>query len=249
MSAMGTAALQLAARGWAVFPCREFGPNAKAPYTTNGHLDATVDREQVLAWWREWPDAMIGAPVPSTFLVIDIDPRNGGSVDALEARVGPLPDTLTAWSGRGDGGRHFYYLRPGGAFVSTGLPAGVDLKVNGYCILPPSIHPASGEPYRWDVQKPAALSLPLLALLRPPPARVQTWTGTVTGRGEPLVRHVLTRPEGERNRGLFWAACRAVDDGLLGEIRDDLLRAAQSIGLSEREARRTIDSAEKQVAR
>ncbi|MDA1267303.1 MAG: bifunctional DNA primase/polymerase, partial [Planctomycetota bacterium] len=180
---------------------------------------------------------------------LDIDPRNGEIVEALEELAGgPLPQTLTAWSGRGDGGRHFYFLRPVGPFASTRLPAGIDLKVNGYCILPPSIHPASGQPYRWDVRPPAPLPLALLAALRPHPVH----RGTVTvpqGHGEPLVRLVLGLTEGQRNRGLYWAACRAAGDGLLTDIRDDLVRAALSIGLSEHEAQRTIDSASRQVTR
>jgi hypothetical protein len=43
---------------------------------------------------------MIGARVPDSLLVIDIDPRNGGSLEALTNQVGALPETLTAWSGR-----------------------------------------------------------------------------------------------------------------------------------------------------
>jgi hypothetical protein len=66
--------------------------------TKNGHLDATTDPDKIKMWWKQWPYAMIGAPVPDTLLVIDIDPRNGGSIDALEALVGELPPTLTAWS-------------------------------------------------------------------------------------------------------------------------------------------------------
>lgn len=242
------AALDLARSGWAVFPCWEHGQRAKSPRTEHGHLEASRDDERIRAWWDRWPNAMIGAPVPDTLLVIDVDPRNGGSIDALEERVGPLPDTLTAWSGRGDGGRHLYFLRPSGTFTSTNLPAGIDLKVNGYCILPPSIHPASGEPYRWDIHEPALLPLPLLALLRPPePARPPK--RPTEANGEPLVRFVLSLGEGNRNRGLYWAACTALDEGTYDAIRDDLIRAAQQVGLPEREARRTVESAARQMAR
>lgn len=246
-SPMLDAALQLAASGWSVFPCHEDGPKAKAPYTKTGHLEAARDPDEIRYWWGRYPSAMIGAPVPSTLIVVDIDPRNGGSMEALERLVGALPETLTAWSGRGDGGRHLYFLRPPGTFTSTGLPAGVDLKVNGYCILPPSIHPASGQPYRWEVHEPVPLPARLLAKLRPPALSHHAPGPVSVERGEPLVRHVLGLTEGERNRGLYWAACRAADDGILGALRADLLRAALSIGLSEREARRTIESAARQA--
>jgi hypothetical protein len=108
-----------------------------------------MDPDQIKLWWTKWPNAMIGAAVPESLLVIDIDPRNGGSLQALTDLVGALPETLTAWSGRNDCGHHLYFLRPPGPLTSTRLPEGIDLKINGYCIVPPSIHPATGLPYRW----------------------------------------------------------------------------------------------------
>jgi hypothetical protein len=148
------------------------GPDAKAPLTVRGHLDASTDPEEIRYWWDEVPTAMIGAKVPDTLLVIDIDPRNGGSVDGLAAVVGPLPATLTAWSGRNDGGRHLYFHRPAGPLTSTKLrqqAPGIDLKVNGYCIVPPSIHPATGSPYWWDTHPVADMPHGLRELLRPVP--------------------------------------------------------------------------------
>jgi len=151
------AALEVAAAAWEVFPCKWTGPYAKAPMTINGHLNATTDPDKIKIWWTKWPNAMIGAKVPDSLLVIDLDPRNGGDLEKLVALVGDLPPTLTVWSGRNDGGRHLYFLRPYGPLTSTRLPQGIDLKVNGYCIVPPSIHPATGLPYRWESREPAAL--------------------------------------------------------------------------------------------
>jgi hypothetical protein len=166
-ASLSAAALELAANGWAVFPCKWRGEDAKAPLTTNGHHDASRDPSQIKAWWRCWPKAMIGAPVPDSLLVIDIDPRNGGDLEKLVALVGDLPPTLTAWSGRNDGGCHLYYLRPHGSLTSTRLPEGIDLKANGYCIVPPSIHPATGLPYMWIDHPFASLPYRLRELLRP----------------------------------------------------------------------------------
>ncbi|MEP7021165.1 MAG: bifunctional DNA primase/polymerase [Pseudonocardiales bacterium] len=148
------AALDLAAAGWRVFPCRPSGPAAKAPLLpAPGHHLASTDTDRIIQWWTQWPTAMIGAPVPLGLLALDIDPRNGGTLDALEDVLGPLPETSMVLSGRGDGGMHLYYLRPPGVLVSTRLPAGVDLKLSGYCIVPPSIHPASGMPYTWGARR------------------------------------------------------------------------------------------------
>ncbi len=72
------AALALAGRGFAVFPCR---PN-KAPACPHGHLDATRDPAAVRDLWRRWPGDLIGSPTGTVngFDVLDIDPRHGGDV-------------------------------------------------------------------------------------------------------------------------------------------------------------------------
>jgi hypothetical protein len=227
-----------------VFPCKWTGPYAKAPMTVNGHLNATMDPDQIKLWWTKWPSAMIGARVPDNCIVIDVDPRNGGSLETLTDLVGDLPDTLTAWSGRNDGGRHLYFLRPPGPLTSTRLPDGIDLKVNGYCIVPPSTHPATGQPYRWESREPATLPYRLQELLTPLPRlifRPRNPTTAAVG----LVRKVASAREGNRNNALFWAACRAAADGTLDLIQDQLLAAATSAGENEAKARRTIASARK----
>jgi hypothetical protein len=89
------AALELTAQGWAPFPCKWRGEHAKAPLTINGFHDASGDPDQICAWWTRWPQAMIGAPVRESLLVIDLDPRHGGNVAELESLTGPLPATLT----------------------------------------------------------------------------------------------------------------------------------------------------------
>jgi hypothetical protein len=236
--------LTLAAAGWEIFPCKWTGPAAKAPLTVNGHHGATTNPDKIKLWWDRWPYAMIGAKVPDSAVVIDIDPRNGGSLEALETITGALPATLTAWSGRNDGGRHLYFERPAGQLTSTKLPAGIDLKVNGYCILPPSIHPATGEPYRWGHHEVAAVPHALRELLRPASRPITVYRGN-GGNGAGLVRTVAEAPEGKRNDILYWAARSARDDGILDQVADELFIAAVTAGETESKARRTIDSAGK----
>ena len=245
---MLTAALDLAASGWSVLPCKWQGEHGKAPLTFRGHHEASRDPEVIRSWWTRWPLAMIGAPVPDSMLVIDLDPRNNPTCLAdLEAAAGPIPDTLTAWSGRNDGGRHHYFLRPAGRLTSTRLPAGVDLKANGYCIVPPSLHPATFQGYRWDQRPAVALPPRLRALLRPDPPRV--WTGrNGSGNAAGLIRWVAGQPVHNRNEGLFWASCRLAEVGQLDQdAADELIRAAVSAGLTETEARRTVASAARTI--
>jgi len=241
-------ALDLAGLGWQVFPCRPTGPKAKAPLTEHGHLEASADPGQIRAWWSRWPNAMIGAPVPAALLVLDIDPRHGGDVGLaqLEADHGVLPATLTTISGRGDGGKHLYFRRLAGAVTSTRLPKGIDLKAAGYCIVPPSLHPATGQPYQWIDADPVALPSWLREVLRPAPVRPRPVTRS-TGDGRSLVEFVARQIESNRNNALYWAAHRAIENGLLEIIEADLIAAAVAAGESEGAAKLTVGSARKKV--
>lgn len=240
-------ALTLAQAGWAVIPLR-----GKIPTTAHGVKDATTDPAQIQRWWSR-AQHNIGARVPASLVVLDIDPQNGGSLAALESAAGvPLPETLTVHSGRGTGGQHRYYLHPGGPLTSSNLPAGIDVKTDrGYCVMPPSLHPLTGRPYWWEGRTPAQLPLAVVDLLRPPRPRQVHPTAPAGGaplsaRALYLAEFVQSRPEGHRNAGLFWAACRAVEDGHPPLTFDLLEAAAQVAGLTTQEAQRTIGSARRQ---
>lgn len=137
---------------WPVFPLK---PRGKEPLTKHGYKDATLDREQILAWWKKWPSANIGVPTGIAFFVVDIDPRNGGddSYELLIRKHGRLPDTLQQMTG--GGGRHLLFAAPEGTTIGCGeLAQGIDIKgKGGYIVVAPSIHP-SGRAYFWDGEKP-----------------------------------------------------------------------------------------------
>jgi hypothetical protein len=260
-------ALGYGRNGWDVFPCIRTGEQAKAPLTANGYKDSTRDIEQITRYWTQHPDALIGLAVPDHLIVFDIDPRNGGSLEALETVLGPLPATLTSYSGRGDGGCHLFFHNPGFPISSRQLPPGIDVKAGGkgYVIAPPSPHPVTGDPYQWDTTHTQIAHLPATALEalqqptkpavkrtgQPGPVTVaqllatgghghQGSNGAAPGHG--LVRTVTEAVVGERNTSLFWAACRALDDGN-DHLLPELLEAATSVGLTESEASATINSA------
>jgi hypothetical protein len=202
-----TAAVDLAENGWAVFPLSGKHPLLRCPITieleragstercpggcgNDGHgvKDATSDPAKIAAWWSDHPRANIGARVDDRLFVLDTDPRHGGevAVEGLQAENGSLPDTLVAFSGRDDGGRHRYFLHPGGQLSDRRLPKGVDIKTKtGYVVLPPSVHPATGIAYRWLDPHivPAAAPGWLLRLLRPERVVV------------PTVRSAWSRPD------------------------------------------------------
>lgn len=167
---IGTYAVEYALRNWAVFPL-----NGKVPAIAGGRgvLDATTDVDTVIGWWASrYRGANIGGRVPESMIVIDVDPRHGGLdvLAELQRDHAALPETLTTVSGRGDGGRHLFYRRPAGKLSSKRLGPGIDLKMStGYVVLPPSIHPDSGQPYSRIDAPVAAPPSWLVDLLRPEP--------------------------------------------------------------------------------
>lgn len=122
--------------------------------------------------WQASPSSNIAGRIPEGLVVLDIDPRSGGldTFDKLLELCGAADlATLTTLSGRGDGGQHRYYFAPEGKLSQArlnkwaeglgvgsqnkagGWISGIDLKTRGgYCLLPPSIHPKTGQPYRFQ---------------------------------------------------------------------------------------------------
>ena len=117
-----------------------------------GSIDATVDLDQIAAWWRENPSYNIGCRPPPEVAIIDVDPRNGGvdSMCRLVGQHGPL--CAPTWTVRtGGGGWHLWVRLPDGFDVGRlrkTLADGVDLKhgAKGYVVMPPSV---TERPYEW----------------------------------------------------------------------------------------------------
>jgi hypothetical protein len=154
-------------------------------------------------------------------------------------------------------GHHDYLWAPAALQLGNGLGAlqgkfDGDVRAgNAYVIGPGALH-ASGVLYELDdpdqppVMAPAWLLDALVT--RPTFAARRTRWRDASPRldGQPrsvrgLVAFVLDSRPGQRNNRLFWAACRAAEDGL--DVQDELLAAAVQAGLAEREALATIRSA------
>lgn len=256
------AAIAYAAAGWPVIPCWEWGPQAKAPRIAGGFKRASTDPIRVARWWETWPDALIGYALPVGMIVLDVD-RLDALADLEAINGGPLPETLSVRTGRPGGGLHLYCrtgrpdLTQTGVRLADGKPVvGVDVRAGGrgYLILPPSLHPASGLPYRWETLTPAAdLPAALEAACgpvapRPPACRA----GGHPAAGGPvmgLLRTVSAAPVGTRNRTLFWAACRMWERSASGLPVDwsGLMDAALTAGLDVGEVQQTINSAARRV--
>jgi len=252
---LAAAARSLAVAGVPVFPCE---PDGKRPLTRRGFLDATSDREQVAAWWSRTPDANIGLPTgaPSGAVVVDVDVHGpiDGRVAWRRASAAGLVDGAGLLVRTPTGGAHAYFPAAPGAEQRSwqAVGAGVDFRGDGgYIIAPPSRRTIDGILRRYEITDLAANSIGpvdaarLRDFLDPRPAaptRADEAAATVdAGR---LASWVASRSEGERNRGLFWAACRLAENGTPPtDALDALGPAAAQAGLSEREIATTVRSA------
>ncbi|MEU0990688.1 bifunctional DNA primase/polymerase [Streptomyces sp. NPDC005953] len=168
-TALLTAALDLAAQGWAVFPLR---PGDKRPALhgerscprsgacVSGHLKwesrATTDPDRIRRAWSTGPFNIGLATGPSGLVVIDLDKpktQDKGSTDtpdgvttfeALCERSGqPVPTTRTIRTA--SGGRHLYFTAPSvGRLANTASKLGplVDTRAwGGYVVAPGSTTP------------------------------------------------------------------------------------------------------------
>lgn len=249
-----------AAEGVPVFPCV---PGGKRPLVEHGFHAAAADPEQAGAWWRRWPQANIGIPTgaASGVEVVDVDVHSTGT-GFPAFRSAHHEGHAAGWAAlvrTPSGGLHAYYPadpdRPHPSWQA--VRARVDFRgTGGYIIAPPSMiarPDRAREPYRLiltsgspgepvdagrlrDFLEPRA-ALPFTSAYAAPGVRrgadVKALAGWVAGRGE-----------GERNRGLFWAACRLAEVGTPPSAALDALGpAAEHVGLGSREIVATIRSA------
>ncbi|WP_433051685.1 bifunctional DNA primase/polymerase [Dactylosporangium sp. CS-033363] len=227
-------AIRYAEHGWPVFllgrtkrpmancpPCRdadaEHNPAACGCLTCHGFYAATTDARRIQAMCAANPRGLLAlrTGAPSGTVVVDIDPGHGGQVDP--ALMPPTASVAT-----GSGGWHLYYRHPAEPVLcSQGrLGNGIDVRADGgYVVLPPSIHPRTGRPYRW-VGGRAMVEMPraLVAACRPneTPALERptgpTPTRSAGGISSPaaLLRAHLTKvaaaPKGRRRTTLYGAA-------------------------------------------
>ncbi|MEV8265820.1 bifunctional DNA primase/polymerase [Microbacterium sp. NPDC077057] len=251
------AARTLAEAGVPVFPCRLRG---KEPRTEHGFHDASAKPRQVAAWWRRWPTANIGVPTgaASGFEVVDVDVHPAGTGYAAFGRAqrAGLIDGWAALVRSPSGGLHAYYPAiPGDPHRSWQAPAAhVDFRGDGgYIVVPPSMVVGHNGEHSYTVIATASSdALPVDApalreLLDPRPAPApRAGPRDRVGDLDPerLARWVAARGEGERNRALFWAACRAAEAGVSSADAHAVLgSAAERAGLPVPEITTTIRSA------
>jgi hypothetical protein len=272
---MLAAALALAAEGYPVFflgrtkrpvancpacPKAETDPShdpeACPCLTCHGFYAATRDPDRITAMHAIVRYGMLAIRTGSAadLAVVDIDPRNGGTI---------LHDLMPATRAvrTGSGGWHLYYRHPGITLAKDlskrGHP-GIDIKADGgYVVAPPSIHPGTRQPYRLVNDRPVVeMPPPLLDLARPIDAPTVLPAATVTplngGRGisnpaallQANLDAVAHAPEGTRRNTLYGAArgvARMVAAGAISAT--DAYHALYDAGVRAQQTHRDIHAA------
>jgi hypothetical protein len=259
-SALYRAAQGLVKAGQPVFPCRSGGPKVKAPMTKRGLHDATLDLDQIKAWWRAHRTAALGIPTGIVWDVLDVDVKR----DVDGRRHLPSLQHLGLLNGcqfvvrTPSGGWHLYFKAAPKGTLSNRASATLGLDVRshgGYVIAPPSYidatetdSPYTGayeyigdtiggteEPLNWD------LIVSALAPIDTETKKPISLLGLTEGRNVAHLRHWLSqRQAGERNNALHWAVCRCIENGV---DPTELVEVALMLGLDEDEVMLTINSA------
>lgn len=254
-------ALSYAESGFAVFP---LAPHSKIPAIRGGSgvKEATKDSATIKAWWRRFPDANVGIACgePSGIVVIDVDPRNGGSetITRLSMRGHVFPDCPTAVTG--GGGRHlFVRFDPRIGNSKDKIGKGIDVKsTGGYVVAAPSFVPCTDGRgtghYRW-LRRPSETRIPRVPIWastllvpppRPPQSKVPLMDGPRNIHG--LIKFLTAAGSGERNNRLYWCSRRVAEMVRAHQVAEggavsQLLAASAAVGLPPKEAAATIRSA------
>ncbi len=131
------------------------------PYQTE-----KATREQIVDWWKQWPDANIGLVTGEIngFCVVDHDRYKETYSEEIALQY--FPDSIvTPTATSPQGGLHMYFAWPGestpGKANAGGLPS-IDFRCDGnYIVVPPSVN-GTGKHYTWvhDLRTQALMRLP-----------------------------------------------------------------------------------------
>ncbi|MFF1447538.1 bifunctional DNA primase/polymerase [Streptomyces sp. NPDC058274] len=222
----------------------------------HGVYDASTDPRRIRALFAAAPWASgygIACGLhPHHLIGIDLDTKSGTDSSAALRELAlrhlfTIPDTVVVLTP--SGGRHLWLSGPPDAAVpnsASRLAPGIDIRgAGGYLVGPGSRteHGVYGTAPGTAHLAPAPCPPALLRLLTPPPRTHQPTPRETGQHGQGLVQFVLTAHEGQRNTRLFWAACRAYENGIGPDLTEALVEAALHTGLTDREARSTIASA------
>jgi hypothetical protein len=252
---LGDAARAYAARGLAVFPCKE---RSKEPACSNGFKDATTNPAKIRRSWAgiHRYNVAVATGLVSGVWVLDVDGGKGSaSLEQLEREHGALPAT---WCSITASGCHLWFRADGPIPSSVShIAPGLDVRADGgYAMAPPSVH-EDGPIYRWNNRRPVAVAPQWLVsrALKPPPApqvirpiRSSAAPPGAYGRAalDREIEKLASALPGTRNHALNLASyClhQLVAGGELdaAEVEQRLIEAANANGLMTDDGWRAVD--------
>lgn len=130
----------------------------KHPRETNWLKNPITDETGVMRAFGRFPTANIGLCPKDDEIVLDIDPRNGGS-ETFAKLVYELGEPTGPCALTGGGGQHYWLKLPSGVDAATAtrlinaklkqIGPGIDLRTSSnQVVVPPSLH-KSGRRYHW----------------------------------------------------------------------------------------------------
>ncbi len=232
---MITAALDLAQHyGWNVFPLQGKIPYREFPWREKSNNAPGLIRP-TFAPYKHHPALSIGVDCgKSSLVVIDLDVHGDtNGIESFRALCDEHDiDTSGAVISRtGSGGVHLIFSDPTGGLIrnsASKLGPGIDVRANGgYIVAPPSIHPDTRRPYKWERngQQPTPLPADLVRLLlapdpdpEPKPAAPRQRRLDDPGRYAGYVASALD------------AEIVAVEHAISGTRNDQLFKSAAALG-------------------
>jgi hypothetical protein len=237
--------------GWRPFP---LAPREKRPLYRGWQQGVAPD-----ALGQAFRDERLnlGVICGEPFDVFDIEAEHLPAL-AAHMRAGSHSLPMTPVQNTGGGGLHVL-VRPLGLgqtrLYLDGVHVGELKSTGGFIVVSPSV---TDRQYTWRFA-PAGMvpcEAPdwLRALVAPRPAfadrplrRARTLRDARRGL-EALCQLVARETEGNRNNALFWAACRALEEGSpVGGMVAALTSAARVAGLDDGEVERTLESAVRRI--
>ena len=149
------AALTFAELGCRVVPTA--GKNPGAILGSEWQKQASREPDRIRDWFRRHPSANVGILGDRVLLPVDVD--DAEAFERLQAETIAAPETPRYWTQGAVGRERLLFAYPGDkalAGASRTLAPGVQLRHSNttalQCLVPPSVHPATGLEQDWRIR-------------------------------------------------------------------------------------------------
>jgi hypothetical protein len=256
------AALDLARRGFAIFPVQDWGDGDGWKPIKEFPEKASADLACVRAWWTKWPEARVGLLTGERngITVLDVDIKNGKDGAASLAALGfPALEAMSPVQTMSPSGGWHLFFRFDPAIKGTvgQIGAGLDVRNrNQFVLAPDSLK--NGQRYRVVGKPLGSTELPPFppSLIPPPrperdavelvssPTQEQLeWAASqLLGKAAQVADTTQGGRQAALNNAAFWAG-GAGAHGMLkqDQAREALVPAGVTAGLSEREVQLSFE--------